>query len=170
LLPQKPKNTGRLETLLQVIVAFMSESYILGPDLFRVFAVKHRAAKKYRNSKSKLLKRKAELYTEDCYQALPLLHLGSKRGFGVRNPKVRSWINELKKDVIRLSGEPTPEMKERTRELAHIAKREIKRRRRTVFDVRIEAVAMRREYNVPPVDMPSKNSAVRSSTGAARPA
>jgi hypothetical protein len=45
-------------------------------------------------------------------------------------------------------------MKERTRELARIAKREIKRKRRAVPDVRIEAVSMRREYNIPPADMP----------------
>jgi hypothetical protein len=83
------------------------------------------------------------------------LHLGSKKGFGVRNPKVRRWINQLKKDVIRLSGEPTPEMKERTHELARIAKREIKRRRRSLGDVRVEAVPMRTEYNVPPADMPT---------------
>jgi hypothetical protein len=100
------------------------------------------------------LRRKAELYKRDCYQALPLLHLGSKRGFGVRNPKVRGWINELRKDVIRFSGEPPPEMKERTRELERIAKREMKRKRRAVPDVRIEAVPMRREYNVSPPDMP----------------
>ncbi|MGW8323735.1 MAG: B12-binding domain-containing radical SAM protein, partial [Thermodesulfobacteriota bacterium] len=85
LLPQKPKNAGRVETLLQIIAATMAESYVQGPDLFRAFAVKHHAAKKYRNSKNKLLRRKAELYKEDCYRALPFLHLGSKRGFGVRN-------------------------------------------------------------------------------------
>jgi len=154
LIPQVPKNAGRLETLFQVLNAFVTDSYQLGPDLFRVFAVKHHAAKKYRNSKSKVLRRKAELHKEDCYEALPLLHLGSKRGFGVRNPKVRGWINELQKDVIRFSGEPSPEMKERTRELERIAKREMKRKRRAVPDVRIEAVPMRREYNVSPADMP----------------
>jgi len=134
--------------------AFVTETYIHGPDLFRVFQIKHHAAKKYRNGKSKVLKRKAEIYKDECYQALPLLHLGSKRGYGVKNPKVRQWIDELKKDVIRFSGEPSPEMKERTRELERIAKREMKRKRRAVPDVRIEAVSMRREYNVPPADMP----------------
>ena len=82
------------------------------------------------------------------------MHLGSKRGFGVKNPKVRGWINELKKDVIRFSGDPSPEMKERTRELARIAKREMKRKRRAVPDVRIEAVPKRTEYNVSSADMP----------------
>jgi hypothetical protein len=154
LIPQVPKNAGRLETLFQVLNAFVTDSYQLGPDLFRVFAVRHHAAKKYRNSKSKVLRRKAELYKEDCYQALPLLHLGSKRGFGVRNPKVRGWINELRKDVIRFSGEPSPEMKERTRELERIARREMKRKRRAVPDVRIEAVPVRTEYNVSPTEMP----------------
>ncbi len=153
-MPQVPKNTGRIETVLQVLNAFVTESYVLGPDLFRVFAIKHHAAKKYRNSKSKVLRRKAEIYAEECHEALPFLHLGSKKGFDVKNPKVRGWINELKKDVIRFSGEPTPEMKERTRELERIAKREIKRKRRAVPDIRIEAVSMRREYNVLPADMP----------------
>ena len=45
-------------------------------------------------------------------------------------------------------------MKERTRELGRIAKREMKRKRRAVPDVRIEAVPMRREYNVSPAEMP----------------
>jgi len=132
----------------------MAESYVQGPDLFRAFKVKHHAAKKYRNSKNKLLRRKAELYKEDCYRALPFLQLGSMRGFGVRNPKVRGWINQLKKDVIRLAGEPTPEMNERTQELERIARREIKRKRRALPDVRVEAVPMRTEYNVPPAHVP----------------
>ena len=160
LLPQVPKNAGRVETLMQIVNAFVTDTYEHGPDLFRAFKVKHNAAKKYRNGKSKVLKRKAEIYKEECYQALPLLHLGSKRGYGVKNPKVRQWINELKKDVIRFSGEPTPEMKEYTRELARIAKREIKRKDRAVPDVRIEAVPMRREYNLPP----GENDQVKKST------
>jgi hypothetical protein len=45
-------------------------------------------------------------------------------------------------------------MKERTRELERIAKREMKRKRRAVPDVRIEAVPMKREYNVSPADIP----------------
>jgi len=154
LLPQEPKNAGRVETLMQIVNAFVTETYIHGPDLFRVFQIKHHAAKKYRNGKSKVLKRKAEIYKDECYQALPLLHLGSKRGYGVKNPKVRQWIDELKKDVIRFSGEPSPEMKERTRELERIAKREMKRKRRAVPDVRIEAVPVRTEYNVSPAEMP----------------
>ncbi len=152
---QRPKHTGRLETALQVLNAFVTESYELGPDLFRVFAIKHHAAKKYRNSKSKLLRRKAELYAEECYRALPFLHLGARRGYGVKNPKVRQWIDQLRKDVIRFSGEPTPEMKEWTGELVLIAKREIKRKRLAVPDVRVEAVSTRREYNAPAADTPS---------------
>jgi hypothetical protein len=156
LMPQKPKNASRVETLLQIYAATLAESFLQGPDLFRSFEVKHHAAKKYRNSKNKLLRRKAELYKEDCYRALPFLHLGSKRGFGVWNPKVRGWINQLKKDVIRLAGEPTPEMKERTYELERIAKREIKRKRRAMPDVRVEAYPLRTEYNTPPADMPAQ--------------
>jgi len=77
-------------------------------------------------------------------------------GHKTRSGFDRGWINQLKKDVIRLSGEPTPEMKEQTHELERTARREIKGKRRALPDVRVEAVPVRTEYNAPPADMPTQ--------------
>jgi hypothetical protein len=43
----------------------------------------------------------------------------------------------------------------KVQEMIEIAKRELKRKPRALVDIRVEAVPMRTEHNVPPADMPT---------------
>ena len=91
-----------------------------------LFRSKLKGAKRYRNSKRKILRSKAQIHKSDLYNGLPLMMLAEKKELGLKKP-ARQWIEKLRKEVERFCGKPNGEMMDRYHELYPIALREYRR-------------------------------------------